>query len=173
MTKELAFAIWGLIFLIGLLILSLRLLYPPQPIAVAAKQIAANHLIQPDDLESPSPTDAFIRHYARSNIASGQILGPNDVSTVPLLATLPKPLFAVATQPDLVAAGSVDVKTSGKICNKDGPAGDAEVIAVFCSAAKNSRYCMALVDADPALGPKLKPNQSMFLPDCSNPQPQK
>jgi len=107
--------IWGVIFLVGLLILALRLLYPPQPIAVAARQIAPNHLIQPDDLDSPSPRDAFIGRYAPSIIVPGQILGPNDVSKVPLLATLPRPLFAIPTQPDLVAAGRVDVNTLGNL----------------------------------------------------------
>jgi len=168
MTKALALGTWGLILLIGFAVLIWRLVCPSQPTAIAAKQIAPNHLIQPGDLDNPSPQEAFLGRYSRSIIAPGQILGPKNFATVPLLATLTKPLFVVATQPDLVTAGSVDVNTSGKICNKDGAVGEAEVVAIFCAAAKDGRPCFVLVTASAETGPKLKPNESTFLPACAS-----
>jgi hypothetical protein len=165
-SKALAIALWGAIFLIGLIVLMVRLIYAPEVRAVAAKQMHTNHQLLADDVKNGSHMINFIGHYVRSNVIAGQLLSKDDLSPTPLLEALQKPSFAVLTQQDLVANGSIDVGTVGKICNKDEPVIEAQVEALLCAIPKDTRPCMALVSVGSDIGQKLRPNESVLLPDC-------
>jgi hypothetical protein len=164
MTKSVAFVLWALIFLTGLGVLLWRQTLEIH--AIAAKQMPVNHLIWPADLRGKPPGDDFVGRYTRSNMVLGQIIRPEDVSSTPLLASRSRPFFAVLVQRDLVSNGSVDVATTGKVCNKEQAIGDAEVVAAFCNRLRGDPSCMALVAAEVEVGPKLKANESTFWPAC-------
>jgi hypothetical protein len=171
--KWLALSVWGVIFLVGLAVLYLRT-EEPRAGAFAARQLAFNHLIQPQDLQGGSP-DRYVGTYLRINMHRGQFLTKEDVSAVPNLFTDSEPWFALSTPITLVRQGSIDVKSKGQICDQgETITNAAEAVALFCPVKEDGRPCLALVRVSSndvtrlqsLLGSEPFPDKLMFKPTC-------
>jgi len=180
LSKWVVLIVWGVIFLIGLGLLSVRQLSllsqrpPSEEIsATAVRQMATNHLILPSDLEASPHNDRFAGRYALLSVSAGQILKPDDTSSIPLLTTENAPLFAVRVEPSLVQDENVDVGSLGKVVNGEETLGSAKIVVIFCRVPVKEFLCMALVSMDASLGEKLVPNKSTFSPNASAIAPKK
>lgn len=142
-----AILVWGLIFAFGLAAIIYRQ-FNPRERAVVVRALPVNHRLQTGDLKDGSDAIDFVGKYLRGNARPDQVLIPADISTVPLLAAEPGPLFILPLEGNGAQPGQLDAGDKAQLCNKaDAAIKDLEVIALLCP---DENACTVLFRAPPA-----------------------
>jgi hypothetical protein len=171
MIRGAAFLVWGLIFASGLAAIVYRQHYTRER-AVVVRALPVNHLIQIDDLNDGSDTLDFVGKYLRGSAKPGQVLISADVSSVPLIAAEPGPLFVLPLKMNGARPGKLDAGDKAQLCNKtDAAIKGLEVVAVTCP---DENACAVLFRASLAeatkiadlIGAKDIPNDLAVKRDC-------
>jgi hypothetical protein len=145
--KSFAVLVWGLAFLVGLIVLIVRT-GVWVPMAVSRVEMPANHLVRDADLANQTGVDAFAGKYVHRHVIEQQTLHSSDVFATPLLSVDQGPLFALMT-PAAAVGTNVEAQKAGMICRQTNAIAKAEAVAIMCSVDEGTDRCVALVRAVP------------------------
>jgi hypothetical protein len=140
--------VWGLVFLVFLVILGARVGIV-EPATPAARDLPAAHLLQNGDLKSGTANAVLVGRYLRRPVAKDQVLTPRDTSPAPIIPADAGPVFPIAVPRPSIDDNSLNARKPGEFCRKAVSVAKGEVVAALCPAANDLEKCVALIQVLP------------------------
>ncbi len=146
MPRIIAMSIWGLLILIGVLIIVIVPGEKANPGPIAARFLPRNTLLLPSELTDPGYTSRYV--IAQDGIKQGVALRPGDVADQPMLLEAPPvKLMLTLPLPVVSVTGGVNAGSKIRLCGKAPTSfGDVTVQAVRCDYGEAATNCAAIIE---------------------------